>query len=365
MVGDHCFEEKIGMNMRRILVLLGKELRYSSKNFIFVFAVVIPVVMSLVVTLLFGTLFSGKPKLGINDQGESELTRLLVGSEALLSRQYSTDEELRRAVESGGVDLGLVIPEAFDSSLKEGDQAQLGAYVWGESLLKNRAAIATTLVVLVREMVGQEVPVEILTTSLGDGENIAWEKRIFPFVVFMALILGGSMVPATSMVDEKQHRTLKALVITPTSYGDVLGAKGIFGLLIALLVSILVLLLNQALGNQPFLLIGVLASSSIMAATFGLLLGILIKDINTLFAVIKGLGILLYAPAIVYLFPGIPQWIGKIFPTYYMVGPVIDISQKDAGWSQVSTDVLVLILLIVVLLGIVVMAARRQSDRGV
>jgi hypothetical protein len=48
-----------------------------------------------------------------------------------------------------------------------------------------------------------------------------------------------------------------------------------------------------------------------------------------------------------------------------MVGPVIDISQKDAGWSQVSTDVLVLILLIVVLLGIVVIAARRQSDRGV
>ena len=39
------------MNIRRVYVLLGKELRYSSKNFIFVFAIVIPIVRSLVVTL--------------------------------------------------------------------------------------------------------------------------------------------------------------------------------------------------------------------------------------------------------------------------------------------------------------------------
>jgi len=41
----------------------------------------------------------------------------------------------------------------------------------------------------------------------------------------------------------------------------------------------------------------------------------LVKDINTLFAIIKGLGIFLYAPAIVSLFPELPQWIAKVFPT--------------------------------------------------
>lgn len=353
------------MNVRRVLVLLAKELRYSSNSFILVFAVVIPVVMTLVVTLLFGTLFSGKPKLGINDQGNSELTEMLATTDALSSREYGSDEELRQAVESGSVDLGLVIPDEFDASLDGGDEAQLDAYVWGESLLKNRAAIATTLVVLVREMVGQQVPVDIVTTSLGDQEDISWEQRIFPFVVFMAIILGGTMVPATSLVNEKQRRTLKALVITPASFGDVLGAKGIFGFLVSLLVAILVLFLNQSLGNQPGLLVGLLALSSLMAAGFGLLLGVFIKDINTLFAVIKGLGIVLYAPAIIYLFPGIPQWIGKLFPTYYMLGPLMDISQKDAGWSQVGPDVYILVALLLLLLGVVILVARRESAKGI
>ena len=125
------------MNIRRVSILIGKELRHTSKSFIFVFAVVIPIVLSLIVTLLFGSLFSGKPKLGINDQGNSELAAMLVDTEALLSREYPSEEELRDAVESGAVDFGLVIPQEFDNSLKSGDEAQLSGYVWGESLLKN------------------------------------------------------------------------------------------------------------------------------------------------------------------------------------------------------------------------------------
>ncbi len=353
------------MNIRRVYVLLGKEIRHTSKNFIFVFAIVIPIVLSLVVTLLFGSLFSGKPKLGINDQGDSELAAMLTNTDALLSKEYSSDDELRAAVERGAVDFGLVIPQQFDTSLKSGDEAQLSGYLWGESLLRNRAAIATSLVVLVREMVGQEVPVEIISTSLGEGQDIPWEKRIFPFIVFMAIILGGTMVPATSLVDEKQKRTLKALVITPTTLGDVFTSKGLFGFLVSILVAVLILFLNRAFGNQPYLLVGVLALSALMAAAFGVLLGAFIKDINTLFAVIKGMGLLLYAPVFIYLFPGIPEWIGKLFPTYYMIGPIIEISQKDATWSQVAQDVYVLMGLILLLVVLLTFVSRRESAREV
>ena len=353
------------MNFRRVLVLVGKELRHGSKNFILVFAVVIPLVLTLIVSLLFGTLFSGKPKLGINDQGSSELASKLGETDALLTRAFDSEDSLQTAVESGGVDFGIVIPEAFDEDLKNNEQAELNAYLYGESLLKNRAAIATTLVVMVREIVGQEVPIEILTTSLGDGDDVPWEKRLFPFIVFMAVFMGGAMVPATSLVEEKQKRTIKALVTTPATYGDVFLSKGMFGFLVSIFVALLVLFLNRAFGNQPLLLSGVLALSAIMAAAIGVLLGSLFKDINTLFAVIKAMGLLLYAPIFVYLFPTIPQWIGKIFPTYYMIGPLMDISQRDATWSQVATDIYILIGLIVVMIAILGWLARRESLKAV
>lgn len=353
------------MSLRRIFILLGKEFRHSSNNFIFVFAIVVPIVLTLLVSLLFGSVFSGKPKLGIHDQGSSALTSKLIGTEGLLSKEYASDDDLRSAVENGAVDLGIIIPQHFDANIENDEETQLSALVWGESLQKNRALIATSLIALIREMIGQEVPVEIIANSLGDGGNIPWEKRILPFIVFMAIIMGGTMVPATSLVDEKQKRTLKALVITPTSLGDVFTAKGIFGFLVCMLVALFVLVLNQAFGNQPYLLIGILALSAIPAVAFGVLMGALIKDINTLFAVIKAIGILLYAPALILIFPGIPQWIGKLFPTHYMIGPIMEVSQNDASWSQIAGDVYILIGLIVALLVIVGFIARRESAKEV
>jgi ABC-2 type transport system permease protein len=353
------------MNIRRIFILLGKEFRHTSKNFIFVFAIVIPLAITLLVSLLFGSLFSGKPKLGIHDQGDSVLTTKLVSTEGLSSREFVSVDDLRAAVKSGAVDLGVVIPQQFDADIENDAETKLDALVWGESLQKNRALIAVSLVALIREMVGQDVPVEIITTALGDGENIPWEKRIFPFIVFIAIIMGGTMVPATSLVDEKQRRTLKALVITPTTLADVFTSKGLFGFLVSMLVGILVLILNRAFGNQPYLLVAVLALGALLAVGFGVLLGALIKDINTLFAVVKAIGILLYAPAFIYIFPGIPQWIGRLFPTYYMVGPIMEISQNDASFSEIATDIYILIALIIGILIMVGLIARRESAKEV
>ncbi|MFC1923127.1 hypothetical protein ACFLY4_07545 [Chloroflexota bacterium] len=50
--------------------------------------------------------------------------------------------------------------------------------------------------------------------------------------------------------------------------------------------------------------------SALLAAAFGVLMGALFNDINSLFAIIKAIGILLYDPAFIYIFPGIPTWIG-------------------------------------------------------
>ena len=55
------------MSLKRIGVLLGKEFLQRPKNFILVWAVVAPVVISFVVSLGFGSLFSEKPKLGVMD----------------------------------------------------------------------------------------------------------------------------------------------------------------------------------------------------------------------------------------------------------------------------------------------------------
>ena len=171
------------------------------------------------------------------------------------------------------------------------------------------------------------------------------------------------MVPATSLVDEKQKGTLTAIAITPASLGEIFLSKGLVGVIISTLMGVLILVLNQAFGAQPLLLIGMLALGAAMAATFGIMLGAFIKDITSLFATTKAIGILLYAPAFVYLFPGIPQWIGRIFPTYYIVQPVVEISQQGGTWSDVTLEAFILIGLILAMIGILGVLARRTAQR--
>jgi ABC-2 type transport system permease protein len=92
-------------------------------------------------------------------------------------------------------------------------------------------------------------------------------------------------------------------------------------------------------------------------------MGVIAKSMDALFAINKAIGILYYAPAIVWLFPGIPQWIGRIFPTYYMVGPVVEISQRGAGLGKIAGDLLVLAGLIVALIVVTGLMARRAVRR--
>ncbi len=349
------------MKAHRLLVLLEKELKQGARSFFFFFAILAPLAISLVISLLFGTLFSDKPSFGVADEGRSELVARLAATGVLILKDFNSEGELKLAVETGAVDMGMIVPANFDTRLQSGELIETDAYVWGGSLLRHRAVIGTTLVALLREMVGQTAPIDIQTVIVGEALNIPWEDRLLPLIVLLAVVLGGFMIPASSLVDEKQKRTLTALTVAPPTFGEVFLAKGFVGFLVSLLMGLIILTINRAFGSQPGLLILTLALGAVLSASFGVLLGALIGDLNTLFAVTKSLGIVLYAPGLIALFPGIPAWIAKIFPTNYIIEPVIEISQRGAGWGEVAPDLLILSGLCALTIGAVAWAGRRMA----
>jgi ABC-2 type transport system permease protein len=347
------------MSLRRIGVLLRKELIWGPKSFLFIMALVVPVVLTLVIQLLVGSFFSGKPALGVADEGQSGFVALVAEIDGLVLRQYESAAALQTAVRGGAVDMGLILPAGFDEQIKGETAVPLTVYVYGESLLRDRAFLGVTLAQQFRELAGQESPVTISSETVGDGASVPWEERLLPFLVLMTIMIGGMMVPATSLVEEKQKRTITAVTTAATTLEELFIAKGIVGFGLSLFMGAFILFLNRAFGTAPLLLVALLALGALMAATFGVLLGAFVKDINTLFATIKGIGILLYAPAFVYIFPTIPQWIGRIFPTYYIIGPIVAVTQEGAGWADIRLDVAILVLLNLALIGGVAYIARR------
>lgn len=331
------------MSFRRVGVLLSKEFLYGSRSYMFIFAIVGPVIISLVISLIFGTLFSEIPKVGVFDEGDSRMVSLLQETDSIDSREYAVISEMTRDVERGTVDMGIVVPPGFDAAVVAGDATEIKAYVWGESLAKSRTIIGVTIADLIRNIAGQEAPVDIITTTLGDEMSIPWNDRLLPLIVLISMFLGGLMLPATSLATEKEKRTLVALEVTPVSMTEVFLSKGMLGFILSLFMGIFILILNQAFGTQPALLTIVLALGAVMAAELGMLLGAFVRDFATLFAIWKTAGIILFAPVFIFLFPQIPEWIGRIFPTYYILQPVVEISQLGGGWSDIAVNVFALI----------------------
>jgi len=153
-------------------------------------------------------------------------------------------------------------------------------------------------------------------------------------------------------VDEKQKRTIEAVLATPATQSDIFISKGLMGIMVSIVMGIAVLILNHAFNAQLGLIILIL------------LLGAFIKDTASLFSAIKGLGIILYGPGIVYIFPQIPQWIGKFFPTYYVINPIMEITQKGGSWSTVNLDIFILIGITAVfctIVGVIANKTRQQE----
>jgi ABC-2 type transport system permease protein len=221
--------------------------------------------------------------------------------------------------------------------------------VWGESLLRDRVLIGTVLIDWLREVAGHESPVVVKTTVLGANSEWSWQQRLLPLLVLMTVVFGALMLPASSLVAEKQHRTLAALLVTPVTRGELYIAKGILGVVLSTVMAVLVLALNGAWNDQIWLVLLVLLLGAILSAEFGILLGVLVNDINSLFAMVKALGLILYAPALISLFPIIPQWIAAFFPTFYIVDPVIAIVQRGATLNDIASQLTVVCVMIVAL----------------
>jgi ABC-2 type transport system permease protein len=351
------------MSSRRILTLLGKEIRLGATNIFLAYAIVFPILFSLLVGLVFGDLFSGKPRLGIYAAGETQVIQRLTAKESLLVRVYMSEDALRDDVKRGAVELGLILPAGFDQAVQNGEATTLTSLRWGEASLRDLVLIDTTFAKVLVDMAGISTPVQVEATPLGNVPTASWSERLLPLLVIMAVLLGGLVVPSTSLIDEKQSRTLIAVTTTPASLLEIYTAKVLLGVLIGFFTGWATLFLNDAFAGQAALLLGVLGLGALASSLLGALLGTVTKDMDTFIAVVKALGILLYAPGILALIPQVPEWVAKIFPTYYMVDPVIQISQKGAGLSELAGELAILLAFVATLLLALVFVAERQKEK--
>jgi len=349
------------MSLTRTFEVLRKDVLMSPRSSIFFFALAMPIILTVLFQLVFGSLFDPEPRLGVVDYGDSEITAVAQEIDGIETTVLDSEEELMTQVEEHDLDAGIVLEEGFDEAVVAGEQPELGFFISGESLASDRIILSVTTIDLVREVEGAAAPVDVAITTLGDEDSLPISVRLVPSLVMYALIVAAVFVPAFYVVAEREAGTLQAVLVTPVKFTEFLSAKAIFGFVLAFFIALATLALNGALGSNYAALLVAMAIACLMCVEIGMIYATGSKDIKTLYTFIKTLNIFIFAPVIFYIFPNWPQWIAKLFPTYWFINPIWDITIRGYELADVWTELAVGLAICAVLLVPIAYLARRMQ----
>ena len=330
------------MNFHNIVTIIKKEVRGGIKDPLFLTVFIVPLLFTLIFQLVFGRLWVQKTVIAIfQEGGGSRIVQEFEQNDAIRIIELLSIDAVYTEVKDKKVDVGVIFPENLEGKLKNAEKVILKVYINGESLAKNRTIAGTAIASALRNLSPNSPSVNFEEIQIGEEKSLNLIQQALPIIVLVAILFGTFMLSSTFLVKEKEKRTLSALLVTPLSISELLFAYGLLSVTLSLFMALVILFLNVGF-NLPIIILIPLILGSIFGVELGLMLGIFAKDMATIFAAIKSLGIFLYAPAIVLIFPNWPQWIARIFPTYYIIYPVFRISIFRDSFSKVSLDLTIL-----------------------
>lgn len=341
----------------------ARDLRLGPRSPLLVYAILLPIVMSFLISAVFGGLLESQPTLGIVDLGASDLTVAAHDLAGIDVVDLDDAAELRSQVEHHDLDAGIILAPEFDRALRTGGVPDLQFYVSGDSLASNRIILAVATLDLIREASGTSPPVAVTVTTVGDKDYVPIGDRLLPVIVFYAVVIAALFLPASSLLDEREKHTLDALLVTPTRMSEVLLGKAILGILMGVVLGFVSLALNGATGKRPLDVLVFLTMGSVMMAELGLVLGALVKDANSLYTAIKGAGVFIALPVIFIIWPTLPQWIPRLTPTYYFLQPVYEIAINGGSLGSYGVELSIGCAICAALLPVVVAVGHRAETR--
>jgi ABC-2 type transport system permease protein len=308
------------------------------------------------------------PTVLLYDEGNSSLVEALEASEALEVYAYGSQAIMEEKLASGGDknELGLVIPVGFDEMLDTDAPLALSGY----ALHWVTEAQANVMKELVEEEVerwaGKPIEVELegnIVYSRPDSFGFpVWGSLSVIYVVFM---IGVTLTPHL-MLEEKQNKSMDALLVSPASSSDVVIGKALAGLFYCLMGAGIALALNTVLVTHWGLAILAVIFGSVLAVALGLLLGCTFEIKQQLTVWTMPIFAVLLIPVFLAILPQlIPELLLKIFswiPTVAMERVVRTSFSGNVVLSQVAPQ-LVLITVYALLLLTLVVRVLRRSDR--
>jgi ABC-2 type transport system permease protein len=299
------------------------------------------------------------------DAGNSRLVAELENDEQIDFRQVSSQDDMERVL--GREDtpvLGLIFPADLDTMVAAEDQVELDGYVdhWVSEAVAGElhAFFERRLSAITETRIDIDLETETIFTQ-SDG----WQPYLLALAMVVLLTMFGLAITPNLMFEEKQARTLDALLVSPAGAGQVVISKGITSLFYCLAAGAIVLAFNASVIVHWHLVIFATLSGSLFAIALGLLLGALFESRQQISAVIFVLFQPLLLPVglsiITDLFPESVNSLLSWIPTVALADMFRLAAQRSAPWSLYFSDLALVAGSGILILVAVVWVVRRAE----
>ena len=221
--------------------------------------------------------FDRRVNVVVLDEGSSSLqlgrTTLQDGSELDFRQAESiADLEQKMAYQN----LGLVLPEDFDQQRFAGNQINLSGYIhWAKR--GQVTSLEDQYSLMFSELLGVPVVISIGENILLPPYDALGMASTAGFHVFFAIFFMALTVVPFLIIEERQAKTIDALLVSPASPGEVILGKAIAGMILVIAIAGISIILNGSyVIHWGWALLG-FTLTALLAIGLALLLGTLIR----------------------------------------------------------------------------------------
>jgi ABC-2 type transport system permease protein len=213
------------------------------------------------------------PILAVYDAGNSNLMPKLRDNPSLSFHESTSQEDMERTLGYENlVVLGLSLPADFDHILQSGSKIELTGRVDHWVSETEMAEIQTYFEGQLNSLTGKQVTINVQGDTVftqPDG-GIAFQV---PLGMTILLIFFGLLIPPNIMLEEKQTKTIDALLVSPASSGQLIVAKALAGLFFCLIGALVAFAFYGVYIVHWGMAILTVVSGGFFAVSLGLLLG--------------------------------------------------------------------------------------------
>ena len=333
------------MNWHTIPALIRKDLTLIFRNKFYTMITIVGLLAYIGVYFAMPSQVDEIIEVGIfAPSGSAEIIAQLE-NDGLTFQLHDSEESLKQAVLDDQIVTGIALPPNLQQDILAGEKPTVDIYLPSDIDQDTQEAMQVVVETIFLTLSGQELNIDANEVILGpdlSGQAIPPRDRILPLfavVVLMFETLGLSSL----LAEEIQAGAIRALLVSPMGSRELFIAKGLLSVAFVLPQSSLLMIAVGAMFTAPLLILTILFLGALLVTGVGFLLGTVGKDMLSVMAWGVLAMILLLIPSFGVLFPGTMTAWAKLIPSYFLVDAIHQVVNFDASWSQITTNLVLLL----------------------